>query len=155
MKSWPRRRSCLTRLKEAAGFSERIEGIGRDSLRFRQDAERLLQTVDPDRPAPGDRFQEAFEELFGRLRRAMTDQKNLDLLQSQRKKQEEKRQQAHTAVETLRARLPCSARRPAARQPRSFPRPKPPRPRSCGCGRSGKPATPSSWSLPRGRRSTP
>jgi uncharacterized protein YhaN len=95
----------FTRLKEAASFAERIEGIERDSLRFRQNAERLLLTVDADHPAPGDRFQEALEELFGRLRRAMTDQKNFDLLQSQRRQQEEKRQQARTAVETLRARL--------------------------------------------------
>ncbi len=95
----------LARTKEAAGFSERIDGIERDSLRFRQDVQRLLQTVDPDQPAPGDHFQEALEELLSRLRRAMADQKNFDLLQSQGKKQEEKRQQAHTAVETLRARL--------------------------------------------------
>ena len=92
-------------LRDAASFFERIEGIGRDSLRFRQDVERLLQTVDPDRPLPADRFQEALDELMGRLRRAITDQKNFDLLQSQRKKQDEKRLQAHTAVETLRARL--------------------------------------------------
>ena len=75
----------FARRKEAAGFAERIEGIGRESLRFRQDVECLLQTVDPDAPPPGDRFQEALEELLARLRRAMTDQKNLDLLQSQRK----------------------------------------------------------------------
>ena len=95
----------MTRLKDAAGYSDRIEGIERDSLRFRQDVQRLLQTVDPDRPASDERFEEALEDLIGRLRRAMTDQKNLELLQSQRKQQEEKRQQAHTAVETLRARL--------------------------------------------------
>ena len=95
----------LTRLKEAAGFSERIEGIARDALRFRQDAQRLLQTVDPDHPSADDRFQEALEDLLGRLRRAMSDQKNFDLLQSQRKKQEEKRQQTHAVVESMRARL--------------------------------------------------
>ena len=111
----------FARLKEAAGFAERIDGIGRDSLRFRQDVERLLQTVDPDHPSPGDRFQEALEELLGRLRRAMTDQKNLDLLQSQRKKQEEKRQQAHTAVETLRARLAVLCQEARCQSPEELP----------------------------------
>ena len=103
----------LARLNDAAGFAERIEGIGRDSLRFRQNVERLLQTIDPDRPSANDRFQEAFEDLLRRLRRAMSDQKNLDLLRSQRKEQDVKRQQAHTAVETLRARLavPCQEAR--------------------------------------------
>jgi uncharacterized protein YhaN len=95
----------FARLKDAAGFSERIEGIGRDALQFRQDVQRLLQSVDPEQPSPGDRFEEDLEDLLGRLRRAMTDQKNFDLLQSQRKQQAEKRQQAHAAVETLRARL--------------------------------------------------
>ena len=94
-----------TRLKDAAGYSDRIEGIKHDALRFRQDVQRLLQTVDPDRPASDERFEEALEDLIGRLRRAVTDQKKSELLQSQRKQQEEKRQQAHTTVETLRARL--------------------------------------------------
>ncbi len=93
------------RLKEAAGFSDRIEGIGREALRFRQDAERLLQAVDPDQPAPGEHFQEAFEELLGRLRRAVADQKNLDLLQSQRNEQDAKRRQAHAAADSLQALL--------------------------------------------------
>ena len=42
-----------TQLKDAAGFSERIDGIGREALRFRQDAQRLLQTVDPDQRFSG------------------------------------------------------------------------------------------------------
>ena len=104
MRSWPKRQSCYT-TQGSRRFAERIDGIGRDSLRFRQDVQQLLQTVDPDLPSPGDRLEESLDELFGRLHRAMTDQKNFDLLQSQRKKQEEKRQQAHTSVETLRARL--------------------------------------------------
>jgi len=111
----------LTRTKEAAGFSERIDGIQRDSLRFRQDVQRLLKTVDPDHPAPGDHFQEALEELLGRLRRAMTDQKNYDLLQSQGKKQEEKRQQAHTTVETLRARLAVLCQEARCQNPEELP----------------------------------
>jgi uncharacterized protein YhaN len=111
----------LARLNDAASFAERIEGIGRDSLRFRQDVERLLQAIDPDQPSPADRFQEAFEELLGRLRRAMSDQKNLDLLQSQRKKQEEKRQQAHTAVETLRAKLVVLCQEASCQSPEGLP----------------------------------
>ncbi len=108
-------------LKDAASYSERIDGIGRDALRFRQDVERLLQSVDPDHPSPADRFQEALEELLGRLRRAMADQKNLDLLQSQRKQQEEKRQQAHTAVETLRARLVVLCQEARCQNPEELP----------------------------------
>ncbi len=109
------------RLKEAAGFAERIEGITHDSLLFRQDVERLLQTVDPDHPSPADRFEEALEDLIGRLRQAMTDQKNLDLLQSQRKKQEGKRQQAHTAAETQRARLAVLCQEARCQDPEQLP----------------------------------
>jgi uncharacterized protein YhaN len=95
----------LALLKDAGGFSERIEGIGRDSLRFHENVQRLLQVVDSDNAPAASHFPEAMEDLMSRLRRAMADQKNLDLLQLQRKKQEEKRQEAHAAVETLRARL--------------------------------------------------
>jgi len=95
----------FARLKEAAGFAERIDGIRRDSLRFQQNVRQLLQSVDPDQPPDCDRLEESLEELFGRLRRAIADQKNRDLLQSQRTNQEEKRQQAHALVESLRARL--------------------------------------------------
>ena len=111
----------LARLNDAASFAERIEGIGRDSLRFRQDVERLLQAIDPDQPSPGDRFQEAFEDLLARLRRAMSDQKNLDLLQSQRKEQEQKRQQAHTAVETLRVNLAVLCQEARCQGPEGLP----------------------------------
>ena len=92
-------------LKEAAGFVERIEGIGHDALRFRENARRLLHAVDPDRPPPSDQLPEAVEEVVVRLRRAMADQKNYDLLQSQRTKQLEKRQQTHATAEDLKARL--------------------------------------------------
>src|SRR5208337_2162552 len=77
----------FTRLKEAAGFVERIEGIGRDSARFRHNARQLLQTVEPDQPIDGDRLEPSLEELCGRFRRAVADQKNRELLQSQRKNQ--------------------------------------------------------------------
>ncbi|MGO9113728.1 MAG: AAA family ATPase [Thermoguttaceae bacterium] len=111
----------LSRLKEAAGFSKRIEDIGREALRFRQDVQRLLQTVDPDQPTANDRLLEAFEELLDRLRRAMTDQKNLDLLQSQRKEHERKRQQARSAVETLRARLAVLCQDARCQSPEGLP----------------------------------
>ena len=93
------------RIKDAVGLSERIEAIGRESLRFHADLQQLLQSVDPDRPVPGNSFEEALEDLIRRLRKAIADQKNLDLLQSQRKAQEEKRQQARATSETLQARL--------------------------------------------------
>ena len=51
----------------------------------------------------------------------MTDQKNLDLLQSQRKKQEEKRQQAHAAVETLQARLAVLCQEARCQSPEELP----------------------------------
>ncbi len=93
------------RIKDAVGLSERIEDIGRESLRFHEDLQRLLQSVDADRPVPGDSSEEALEDLIRRLRKAIADQKNLDLLQSQRQAQEEKRQQARATAETLQARL--------------------------------------------------
>ncbi len=111
----------LTRLTEAASYAERIGSIAHDSLRFRQDAQRLLQTVDPDYHSSDGRFQEAFEELLGRLRRAISDQKKLDLLQSQRKTQEEKRQQAHALAEALRARLDVLCQEAGCQSPAGLP----------------------------------
>ena len=64
-----------------------------------------MQTIEPNRPPSADGFERTLEDLSARLRRALADQKNLDLLQSQRKKQDEKRRQAHAAVDALRARL--------------------------------------------------
>jgi len=134
-----------TRLKEAVGFAERIEGIGRDSLRFRQEVRQLLQTIDSDRlpesdrleepveadtapkrdqvgsTTPDDRLERSLEELFGRLRRAMTDRKNFDLLQSQRKQQEEKRRQAHSLAETLRAKLAVLCQEARCQSPEGLP----------------------------------
>ena len=145
-----------TQLKDAAGFSERIDDIGREALRFRQDAQRLLQTVDPDRFSGRSLRRGPGGTLCSSLRRAMTDQKNFDLLQSQRKKQEEKRQQAHAAVETLRARLVVLCQEARCQGPGGTSR---------GRGRLGRgPALaadaggvpcPTAWSLPRGRRSRP
>ena len=74
----------FSRLKESAGFAERIDGIGREGLRFRAEAERLLRAIDPDCPVSGDHLQEALEDVVVRLRRAIVDQKKRDLLQSQR-----------------------------------------------------------------------
>src|SRR5208283_283813 len=54
-------RELFERLNEATTFSERIEGIGHDSRRFRQDAERLLGNIAPDQTSPGECFEEALE----------------------------------------------------------------------------------------------
>ena len=111
----------FARLKEAAGYAERIEGITRDSLRFRQDVQRQLLSIDADLTVQADGFQEGLENLMVRLRRAITEQKNFDLLQSQRKKHEEKRLQAHTTVETLRARLTLLCQEARCQNPEELP----------------------------------
>jgi len=111
----------FTRLKEAAGFVERIEGIGRDSARFRHNARQLLQTVEPDQPIDGDRLEPSLEELCGRFRRAVADQMNRELLQSQRKNQEEKRQQSRSMVDTLRARLELLCQEACCQSPEELP----------------------------------
>jgi uncharacterized protein YhaN len=111
----------LDRLKDAASYSSRIADITRDSLRFREDVERLLVAVDPNRPSPGDRFQEALEELISALRRAIADQKKLDLLKSDREKQDESRRQAHNAVEPLQTRLALLCQEAHCRTPEELP----------------------------------
>ena len=112
----------LARLKEAASFSERIDGIGREALCFRQNVERLLQAVDPDHPPPGDRFQEAFEELLGRLRRAMTDQKNFESLCNRSGSSRRRSGNRPTrVVETLRARLAVLCQEARCQGPEELP----------------------------------
>ena len=142
-------------LKEAAAFVERIEGIGRDAARFRQDAERLLLSVDPGQLPANDRLEEALEGLLGRLRRAMVDQKNLDLLQSQRTSRSRSGSRPTPRSRPCVPSWRCSARMPVAKVRKSCPPPKPPRPRCCGCGRSARPATANSWNLPPARRLRP
>jgi uncharacterized protein YhaN len=99
----------FARLREAAGFAERIDDIARDSSHFCQSVHRLLLTIGPE-PPPDDRLEEALERLMDRLRRAISDQEKLDLLESQRKNHDEIRRQAHDKVEELRASLAVMCR---------------------------------------------
>ncbi len=95
----------FSKLSEAEGYDERIEGIGRDAQSFRCRAEQVLAAVDAGHSPPADRSQEAVEDLATRLRRAIADRKELDLLRSQHKKLDEKRRQAHELAESLTAKL--------------------------------------------------
>ena len=145
----------LAKRNEIIGFAERIDGIGRDSQRFREAVQQVLKCVDPDGPPPGDRLEESLEELSIRLRRAVTDQKNLGLLQSQRKKEEES---DNRPMRRSRRTVPgwwCSAKRHVAGLPRSFPPSKPPRSNFSACGTNGKRARINCCSLPREQRSMP
>jgi uncharacterized protein YhaN len=108
-------------LDDAAGYAERIEGIERDARRFRENVERLLATIDPGQPPPGDRFAEALEAIVARLRQAMSDHKKRDVLEAQRKQQEDTRRQAHTAFETLRATLSLLCQEARCQTPEELP----------------------------------
>lgn len=93
------------RLQEAESYAERIEAIGVDSRRFREEVERLTRLVDPDRGDAPVRHEAAVEEMYARLRRATADQKNLTLLIGQRRQQETKQQDAQETVKQMESRL--------------------------------------------------
>ena len=111
----------FVRLQEAESYAERIEAIGADSRRFREEVERLTRAVDPDRGDAPVRIEEAVEQMYGRLRRATADRKNLALLTTQHGQQQKKHQDAHQAVEQMTALLGAFCQEAGCSSPSELP----------------------------------
>ena len=80
------------KLKEADGFKERIEGIGREARMFAADVQTQVVSLAPDlEPLPPD---QAAEALVGRYRRAATEQGRHETIKKQREKLVEQLEQA-------------------------------------------------------------
>jgi uncharacterized protein YhaN len=108
-------------LSKADGFSERINGIQRDARRFRESVEKLLASICPEQPPPGDHFEQVLEDVVARVRQAISDQKKRDLLAADRNKQVEIRCLALSAIEKLEMSLAQLCHEARCQSPEGFP----------------------------------
>ncbi|HXT60396.1 MAG TPA: AAA family ATPase [Pirellulales bacterium] len=75
----------FSRLQDAAGYSERIEAIGRESAAFLEQVKALVAALAPEwRDLPPET---AADKLFARRQQAVADQGRLETLQKQRERQ--------------------------------------------------------------------
>jgi uncharacterized protein YhaN len=111
----------MKHLIAAEQLKARIEGIETDSRNFREDLERLLLAVDPDHDLKGIAHEEAIEELSAKLQQATADKRNIERLQTERRRQLEKRDAARAEIHKLQARLDEHCREAGCATPEELP----------------------------------
>ncbi len=109
----------LDRLKEATGFAERIEQIGRDSDAFRAQVGDLARQIAPDLAEQS--VEQIVEELVRRSRKANEDRQRRQKLLEEQKRHEQHRQTAHQKIEQLSALLAIMCQEAGCTQPEELP----------------------------------
>ncbi|NUQ61863.1 MAG: AAA family ATPase [Pirellulales bacterium] len=107
------------RLKDAGGFAERIEQIGRDGERFCELVRDLARQVAPD--LAGSPVERAVEEISLRFRKAGEERQQQRKLVEEQDRYLEQKQAARQRIELLTARLATMCQEAGCRQPEDLP----------------------------------